>query len=202
MPEPISLNARIGALALALFAPLHFLVSLSGAALAPLVVASWLGVSFGMLCLCEELGPSRPLNRAGLILFAAAFFARLLTSVASDPALQVRAELLFAFATMGALLFWSVALMHRPQAPRVVGVLGAAVAGSTLALIVAAHVLVGGATILGFSRLFVALSQPTIDTSGAISTVNAIVCLWALLTAGLLFKHRLRAALGPSRSVE
>jgi len=192
MPQPISLNARAGALALAISAPLHFLFGLYGAQLAPMGFISWLGVGFGVLCLCEELGAQRPLNRAGLVLFAAAFVARSLTLLAPDPALLARAQLLFAFATMGAMLFWSAALMHRPRAPRVVGVLGAAIAGSALALIIAAHLLVGGAAVWGFSSLFVALSQPTVDATGAISTVNAIVCLWGLLLSGLLWKFSLR----------
>src|SRR5271165_213822 len=143
----VSRNARSGAIALASCTSVHFLVDLQGMRLAPLALVSWLGVSFGVLCLCEELGASRPLNRAGLVLFSAAFGARLLMTVAVDSTLYARAELLFAFATMGALLFWSVALMHRRQAPRAFGIAGTALTGSTLALILAAHLLVGTATI-------------------------------------------------------
>jgi len=194
MSEPISRNASAGAIALALFAPLHGLVGLAGVTLAPLGLATWLGVSFGVLCLCEELGTARPLNRAGLVLFAAAFGARLLIGLVVDPALYVRAELLFAFATTGALLFWSAALMHRPDAPRAVGFVGAAVASSTLVLIVAAHLLVGSATIWIFGGLFAALASPTLDLSGAIVTIDAFLALWSLAAAALLWRGGLRRA--------
>lgn len=194
MSEPISRNARAGAVALVVFAPLHGVASFLGAMLAPMAFACWLGLSFGILCLCEELGAAKPLNRAGLVLFGAAFCARLLMSLAVEPALYVRAELLFAFATMGSLLFWSVALMHRPHAPRAVGMFGTAIAGSTLALIVSAHLVVGGATILGFGALFSALSSPTLDTRVAMTTINAIWTAWALVVSGLLWTQSVRSA--------
>jgi hypothetical protein len=191
MPEPITHNARAGAIALAVCAPVHCLVSLQGAMLAPLAFASWLGVGFGILCLCEELGASRLLNRAGLVLFGAAFCSRLLMAVAADPALYVRAELLFAFCAMGALLFWSVALMHRRQAPRAVGILGAVVTGSSLTLILAAHLLVGSATIWGFSALFAALSDSMLDTRSAMTTINVILGSWGLVASRLLWTQSL-----------
>lgn len=194
MPETISLNARIGAITLAVFAPIHFLLSMHGPTLAPLAFASWLGVSVGILCLCEELGSAKPLNRAGLVLFGAAFCARALMAVTVDSPLHARAQLLFAFVMMGALLFWSMALMHRHQAPRTVGILGAAVTGSTLALILTAHLLVGSATIWGFSGLFTALSNPTLYPLGALTSINAILCLWGLVSSYLLWTQKLRSA--------
>ena len=193
MPELIVRNARTGAIALAVFAPLHFIVSLAGAKFGPMAFACWLGISFGILCLCEELGAAKPLNRAGLVLFGAAFCARLLMTVTVEPALYVRAELLFAFAAMGALLFWSVALVHRPRAPRTVGILGSALAGSMLGLILVAHLLVGTATIWGVGALFAALSSPTQDTREAMLTINAILALWSLITSGLLWRYSLRS---------
>jgi hypothetical protein len=194
MLDTISRNARTAAIALALFAPMHGVAVLAGAKFAPLAFACWLGISFGVLCLCDELGAAKPLNRAGLVAFGAAFVARALMLVASDAALLVRAELLFAFALMGALLFWSVALMHRPHAPRAIGLFGTAIAGSTLVLIILAHLLVGSASIWGFGALFSALSNPMVDTRGAMTTINAIVALWGLVVAGLLWKQTLRSA--------
>lgn len=194
MPEQVTRNARIGAVALAIFAPLHGVVGLFGAMFAPLGFMCWLGVSFGVLCLSDELGAAKPLNRAGLILFGTAFCARLLMTLASEPMLHVRAEIAFAFATLGALLLWSVALMHRPHAPRTVGLFGLAVSGSTLALILSAHLLMGSVTIWGFGTLFAALADPALDTGTALATINAIVALWALIMSGMLWTRNLRSA--------
>jgi len=194
MSHPTGCNARTGAIALAVFAPLHWLVSLAGTIFAPLAFACWLGISFGILCLCEELGAAKPLNRGGLVLFGAAFCARLLMTIATEPALHIRAELVFAFAMMGALLLWSVALMHRPRASRAVGMVGTAVAGSTLGLILLAHLLVGGATILGFGALFAALADPAHATQAAMLTLNVVLALWGVLISGLLWTHDLRSA--------
>ena len=192
MPAQISRNARTGAVALVLSSPLHALASLPGETLAPLAYICWLGVSFGVLCLCEELGVRKPLNRAGLILFGAAFCARSLMLVAADPQLYVRSVLFFAFAMMAALLFWSVALMHRSQAPRAVGIFGAAITASTLALIVAAHLLVGSITIWGFGGLFAAVSSSTPRTGDAMAVVDFVLCLWGVVTAYLLWTRDLR----------
>lgn len=193
MPDAITRNARTGAISLAVFAPIHCFAGLAGAMFGPMGFASWLGISFGILCLCEELGAAKPLNRAGLILFGAAFCARSLMAVAVEPTLYVRAQLLFAFAIMAALLFWSLALMHRPQAPRTAGVLGTAIAGSTLGLILLTHLMLGGATIWGFGALFAALSSPTRDTGGAMLTINAVLTLWSLITSRLLWRHSLNS---------
>jgi len=194
MSQSTRRNARTGAIALTLFAPLHCLAGLAGATLAPPGFACWLGISFGILCLCEELGAAKPLNRGGLVLFGAAFCARLLMTIAVEPALQVRAELVFAFAAMGALLLWSVALMHRPFAARAIGMLGAGFAGLALGLILLAHLIVGSAAMWGFGALFAALADPTHDTRTAMLTLNAILALWGVLTSGLLWTYDFRSA--------
>jgi hypothetical protein len=194
MSDPITRNARDGAIALAAFAPLHGLVSWRGAPLTPLAFACWLGLSFGVLCLADELGAAKPLNRAGLVLFAAAFVARALMALSVNPLLTARAQLLYAFAVMGALLSWSVALLHRRAAARAVGAVGAVVAGGGLAAILAAHLLVGGVTIFGFSALFLALANPTLDASGALATVDAILGFWALFAAALMSRRCLNTA--------
>lgn len=85
------------------------------------------------------MGASRPLNRAGLIFLAAAFCGDTLALLAVDPVLVARARLLYAFAIVSALIFWSVALMHRRSAPKTVGAVGAAVGVTAIVLLIAAH---------------------------------------------------------------
>jgi len=187
-----SLNARTGALVLSVSAPLNLILHMQGARLGPLSYAVWLGVSFGILCFCEEMGPSKPLNRAGLILFAGAFCADTVATLAVDPNLVARAHLLYAFATLGALVLWSVALMHRTKIAKAVGSVGAAVGGGALVLLVAAHLLLGTATILGFSQLYATLDESGQSTFGALAMIDSILCVWSLSISVLLWNVRLR----------
>jgi len=188
----ISRNARMGALFLTVGAPMNLFLHMQGARLGPLSYASWLGVSFGTLCFCEEMGASKPLNRAGLVLFAAAFCADTMATVAIDPSLVARSHLLYAFAILGALVFWSVALMHRTKTAKAVGAVGAAVGGGAIGLLVAAHLLLGTATILGFSQLFATLDEPGRSTFDALATIDSILCVWCLSASVLLWNVRLR----------
>ena len=188
----ISLNARAGAVALLVSAPANLLLHMQGARLGASSYAAWLGVSFGILCFCEEMGPSRPLNRAGLVLFAAAFCADTVATLAADPVFVARAHLLYAFATLGALIFWSVALMHGTEIARAIGTVGAAVGGGALVLLIAAHLLLGTATIIGFSQLYATLDQPGGSTTGAVAIIDTVLCVWCLAIAVLLWRVRLR----------
>ena len=188
-----SLNARVGALALVVCAPLNLGLHAQGPALGPLSYAAWLGLSFGLLCFCEEMGAGRPLNRAGLICFAAAFCADTVAMLSVDPTVVARAGILYAFAALGAVVFWSVALMHRRETARAIGAIGALVSGGALALLVGAHLLLGVATVFGFSQLFVALQQPGRSIVAAQMLIDAVLCVWCLSASALLWTARLRA---------
>ena len=181
----ISLNTRAGALALVVFAPLNLLLHLQGPRLGPLGYVAWLGLSFGILCFCEEMGAGRPLNRAGLVLFSAAFCADTLAMLSIDPIVIARSYLLYAFALLGA-------LMHRTQFARAVGSAGAAVGGGAIVLLVAAHLLLGATTILGFTQLFRALGEPSASPLAALAIIDSVFCGWCLLTSALLWTARLR----------
>ena len=187
-----SLNARVGAIVLTICAPLNLILHMQGPALGPLSYAVWLGLSFGLLCFCDEMGAARPLNRGGLIALAAAFVADTLLTLSADPSLVARASVLYAFAVLGAVVLWSVALMHRKQTARAIGAIGALVGGGALALLVAAHVLLGAATVLGFSQLFAALQEPGHSTLAALMLIDAVLCVWSLPIAFLLWTARLR----------
>ena len=192
-PLPISRNARAGALALAIGAPLNLIFHMQGPKLEPLSYAAWMALSFGVLCFLEEMGVRKPLNRAGLVLFFAAFFADTVAVLSVDPAVVARAGLLYAFTTLGALIFWSVALMHRTRTARAIGTIGTAVGGVALVLLVAAHLLLGAATILGFSELFVALENPGQSTFTALVVIDSVLLAWCLPTSILLWTTRLQS---------
>ena len=197
--ETISLNARVGAFLLAVCSPLKLILHLQGTSLVPLRYACWLGATIGVLCFCDEMGPNKPLNRAGLVLFAAAFCANTAGVVAVDPVMMARVQLLYAFTTLGAVLLWSVALMHRRRAARKVGIIGTAISGGAIALLIAAHLLLGTASVLGFSQLFRALGDPGRNTAGALTGIDALFCLWGLIISALLWTKRLVPNDGPNQ---
>lgn len=193
MSVSISRNARLGALSLAGGALIQLVAGLMGALAAPWAYAGWLLFCFGALCLCEELGAARPLNRAGLILMGAGFCARLLLLLVPDPAIAVRAEIAFAFTSMGMILFWSVALLHRPQQPKLVGMIGSLLSGGSLALLLAAHVAAAGMSYFGFAEAFAAIAHPEMNTQRAMLSISVVIAGWSLITATLLSTTDLNA---------
>ena len=186
MSVSISRNARLGALTLAGGALIQLMAGLMGALAAPWAYAGWLPFCFGGLCLCEELGAARPLNRAGLILMGGGFCARSLLLLVPDPAIAVRTEIAFAFTSMGMILFWSVALLHRPQQPKLVGMIGSLLSGGSLALLLAAHVAAAGMSYFGFAEAFAAIAHPEMNTQRAMLSISVVIAGWSLITAILL----------------
>jgi len=186
-------RSRTGPLALAIGAVLNLGLQIVGPGVQPLNYLAWLTVSFGLLCFCDEMGAGKPLNRAGLVLLAAAFAANTASLLAVDERMSARAHILYAFALLGALTLWSVALMHRTGGARRTGVLGAGVGLGALAMLVGAHVLVGTMSVLGFSSLFAALQSPDVSAAAPLVTIDALLALWALGASGLMWTNRLRA---------
>lgn len=172
---------------LALGTSVQLIASLSGQLGAPWAYAAWLVLAFGAWCLCDELGMARPLNRAGAVLLAAAFCARSMLLCAPATAVATHAQLLYAFAALGMIMFWSVALMHRPDRPKVAGLLGSTLSGAALGLLIVAHVVTGSIGYFGFGALFVALNSPDADVAPAMTVISAVLWLWSLLVAGLLW---------------
>jgi hypothetical protein len=189
-----SLNARSGAVALAVSAPINLVLHGQGLALGPLAYLFWLALSFGVWCYCSEMGAARPLNRAGLVLFAAAFIADTAVLISTDPGLIARARLVYAFATLGAVVVWSVAMMHRTGPAKLAGSVGAWLGAGALVVLVAAHLLIGVVTVFGFSQLFEAVGHQAADPRGALTVIDGVLCAWSLTAAGLLWADRLRSS--------
>lgn len=186
MTHPPRRNSRLAATTLCIGALSQWAAASTGALNAPWVHGGWLAFSFGAVSLCEELGAMRPLNRAGLILLAAAFAAKSALVLTSDPVMIVRGELGFAISTLLAILCWSVALVHRPDRPKLAGLAGTAISGSGLALIVAAHLALGSGGYLGFREILSALRNPAMQTGAAMTSLSVLMVFWSLTVAALL----------------
>lgn len=189
---PIARNAKIAAITLLVGAISQIPASLLGALSQPWAFAGWLVLTFGALGLCDELGATRPLNRAGLIMLGIGFVARTVMVVVPDPAVIVRAELAFAFSSLLALQLWSAALMHRRDRPKVIGILGSLLSASGLAVLIAAHVLAAGAGYLGFAELFSALQHPDLEPHRAMVNLATITVIWCGITGVALWTRDLK----------
>lgn len=193
-----SRNAKTAAIALTIGASSQVLASVLGTMNLPWAYAGELVLVFGALCLCDELGAARPLNRAGLIILAVGIVARTVMLVVPEPATAIRAELAFAVSSLIAPLLWSVALMHRPDRPKAIGFLGTVLSGGGLAILVAAHLAVASAGYLGFADLFAALRQPGLQPDRAMITISIITALWAGATGLLLWSGEINNAKQPA----
>jgi len=183
----ISRNAQVGAIALALSATLGAAIIWRGPGLVPLRIVALFGTALGLVCLCDELGAGRPLNRAGLILFAGAFCAKLLMLVSADPLTAARATITYAFAMFGALLLWSVALLHHSGAAKRMGALGTAASIASIAFLIAGHLAVALGSLAGFAGLYAALDGSAEKARSASVTIETIAWLWCLAASGLLW---------------
>ncbi|WP_310015019.1 hypothetical protein [Novosphingobium sp. 1748] len=193
-----SRNARTGAVALALGAASQMAAGLLGRVNLPWAYAGWLLLVFGALCLCDELGARRPLNRAGIIMLEVGFAARTVMLIVPEPLVTVRAELTFVLSCLLALLLWSVALMHRSERPKAIGMFGTLLSGGGLAMLAAAHIAVAGVGYLGFADLFAALRRPDAQSAQATITLCAIMAAWASAVAGLMWTGGINGGVQPS----
>ena len=189
---PTSRNAQAGAITLAIGAATQLIAAAGNALAEPWAYLGWLVFCFGALCLCEELGANRPLNRAGMILLAVAFYARSSLLIFPEDVGAIRAGLLYAIGSVGVILFWSIALLHRPARSRTAGLIGSVLSGGTLALLLVGHLVAGSLGIFGFSEIFAALSNPEAGSQRAMISVGIVVCIWSAAAAGLLWTTQLR----------
>lgn len=189
-----SLNAKVGALALAAaaFATLllsHFAAPLSALRLLALALAAFAAWAF-----CDEMGLRKPLNRAGFVSFAIGLVAKIHIVVGLDAQLAGRFHLLYAMCLLLAVLFWSVAFLHRQRALKAAGTVGLIASAIPIAAMVAGHVAVGAGAALGVSELLSAAEGRTSADLTFVTWVERIFGLWAYAAAWLLWRGYIKPA--------
>ena len=190
-PGSTSTQARVGAVMLALAAFTTLLLTHTSMSLAParlFVVA--LSV-FAVWSFCDEMGLRKPLNRAGFVLFALSIMAKTQIILGVNPEFVGRYELLHATALLGAILFWSVAFLHRQRALKVVGTVGVLTSAAPLVALVAGHLLLGVGTIVGVDAI-------QSSAGGATGLVERFFGLWGYAAAWLLWKGLILVSPNPS----
>lgn len=159
--------------------------------LAPLRIITLAVTVFAAWAFSDEMGVRRPLNRAGLIAFAIAALARLQLALGVDDPLVARYQLLYAAFLLLAVLFWSVAFLHRQRELKVVGAVGVFATALPILALIAGHLVVGFGAIVGIGSLMSALENSRASDGNFITTVERIFGLWAYVAAWLLRRGRI-----------
>lgn len=193
-----SLNAKVGAAAMAVAAFLTLVLSHFSTPLAPLRLLVLAVAAFAAWSFCDEMGMRKPLNRAGFVFFAIALTAKVQLAVGVAPEIAGRYYLLYAAFLLAALLFWSVAFLHRQRTLKVVGAVGVFASLAPIIAVVVGHVALGTGAFLGVGALLSATEGVAPADLGFVTLIERIFGLWAYFAAWLLWRGHIRSS-GPAQ---
>lgn len=183
-----SLNAKVGAVTLAVAAFTTLLLTHTATSLAPLRILTLAVVAFAVWSFCDEMGLKKPLNRAGFVFFGIAAITKVQISLGLATQFLGRYCLLYASFLLLAILFWSVAFLHRQRELKVVGVVGVLATMAPIAAILVAHIVVGAGAVIGIGSLLSGTEGGAPADLGFVTMVERIFGLWGYVTAWLLWR--------------
>jgi hypothetical protein len=181
-------NAKVGAATLAIGSLLTLILSHTSVPLAPLRIITLAIAAFAAWAFSDEMGIRKPLNRAGFIFFAIAAFTKVQIALGVEAHLVGRYLLLYSAFLLLAVLFWSVALLHRQRELKIVGAVGLLATAAPIAAIVVGHIVVGVGAALGVSGLLAATQGAAPSDTSFVTLVERIFGLWGYITAWLLWR--------------
>ena len=190
-----SLNAKAGAVALGVGAFLTLLLSHFSTPLAPLRLLTLALVAFATWSFCDEMGMRKPLNRAGFVFFAIATATKVQFTLGLATQFVGRYYLLYATFLLLAVLFWSVALLHRQRALKVVGAVGLVASLTPIAAIIIGHLMVGLGAAFGVGSILSAADGGVPSDWGFVTLVERSFGLWAYVVAWLLWRGHIKSPL-------
>jgi len=182
-----TLNAKVGAVTLAVGAFMTLLLSHLDASLAPLRILTIAIAAFAAWAFCDEMGLGKPLNRAGFVFFAIALMTKVQVLLGVATQFEGRYYLLYTAFLLLAVLFWSVAFLHRQRELKVVGAIGVLATLTPIAAIIVGHIAVGLGAAIGIGSLLSASGDVHSDL-GFVTMVERIFGLWAYVASWLLWR--------------
>lgn len=188
-----SLNAKVGAVGLGAAAFFTLLLSHVGAPLAPLRLLTLALAAFAAWAFCDEMGLMKPLNRAGFVFFAIAVATKVQITLGLSAEFAGRYYLLYAAFLLLAVLLWSVALLHRQRALKVVGAVGVVASLAPIAAIIAGHLALGAGAVLGTGALLAATEGGAVTDLSFVTLVERTFGIWAYVAAWLLWRGHIKA---------
>ena len=176
-------NARFGFVALLLGAlGLGTTIWIDGAA--PMQLLSCGVLLFAQLAYGQEAGFEKPLTK--LVLTALGFAVIGFIVLKLDG--TAKAGLLFVFASFLAILFWALAMLHRPGPARTTGKLGVMAGGASLAILIGGHVFVGLGAALGLGALRSATTADASEVQRLVQIACLCLALWSAVQARILYQ--------------
>ena len=193
-PHATSLNAKVGAVTLAVAAFSNLLLSHFSTPLAPLRLLSLALAAFASWCFCDEMGMHKPLNRAGFVFFAIAVAAKVQIVIGVAAEFAGRYHLLYATLLLAAMLFWSVAFLHRQRTLKVVGAVGVLTSLVSIIAVVVGHIALGAGAALGVGALLSATEGAAPTDLAFVTLIERMFGLWGYLTAWFLWRGHIRSS--------
>ncbi len=181
-------NARVGAVTLAVAAFMTLLLSHTAIPLAPLRILTVAVAVFSAWVFCEEMGLKKPLNRAGFVFFSIAAVTKVQIALGLAAQFVGRYYLLYSAFLLLAVLFWSVAFLHRQRELKIVGAVGVLATFAPIAAIVVGHIVVGLGTALGVESMLAATEGDSPTDLGFVTMVERIFGIWGYVAAWLLWR--------------
>lgn len=188
-----SLNAKVGAITLALAAFLTLLLSHFSQPLAPLRLFTLALTAFAAWSFCDEMGMRKPLNRAGFVFFAVALASKVQISLGVAAELVGRYYLLYAVFLLAAMQFWSVAFLHRQRTLKVVGAVGVLTSLAPIIILVVGHVALGAGALLGVGAILSATAGAAPVDLTFITLIERLFGFWGYFTAWLLWRGHIQS---------
>lgn len=182
-----TLNAKVGAVTLAMGAFMTLLLSHVDASLAPLRILTIALAAFAAWAFCDEMGLGKPLNRAGFVFFAIALMTKVQILLGVATQFEGHYYLLYTAFLLLAVLFWSVAFLHRQRELKVVGAIGVLATLTPIAAIIVGHIVVGLGAAIGIGSLLSASGDTHSDLS-FVTMVERIFGLWGYVASWLLWR--------------
>lgn len=102
-----------------------------------------------------------------------------------------RYYLLFAAFLLLALMFWSVAFLHRQSSVKVVGAVGVVVSVLPIVALVAGHLAVGAGAFLGIKALLAAGDGAILTDRSFVTLVERLFGLWGYVASWLMWQGHL-----------
>ena len=115
-----------------------------------------------------------------------------------ESAYAGRYYLLYAAFLLGALLFWSVAFLHRQRTLKVLGAVGVLSTLTPIVALIIGHVAVGTSAILGVGAMLSATEGVAPVDLGFVTLIERMFGLWAYVTAWLLWRGQVQSPVAPS----